>query len=227
AEHATLGRYRFAAAPGPDGAPPELLFTENETNTERLFGAGNPTAHVKDAFHEYLVHGRAAAVNPVGEGTKAAAHYRLEIPAGGKAVLSLRLSAEAARASPPLGDGFAWAFEQRQREADAFYASRLPEAMTAEERNVARQGYAGLLWSKQFFHYAVGDWLEGDPAQPAPPAERRRGRNHAWPHLHNRDVISMPDKWEYPWYAAWDLAFHMIPFPHIDPQFAKEQLLLF
>jgi len=226
AEHDTLGRYRLAAAPGPDGAMPDLLFTENETNAKRLYGASNSTPYVKDALHEYVIHGRSDAVNPAGVGTKMAVHYLLELPAGSKATLCLRLSAEAARPSQPFGSGFGWTLGERLREADAFYASRLPEGMTAEERNVARQGYAGLLWSKQFFHYAVADWLEGDPAQPAPPAERQRGRNHAWPHLHNRDVISMPDKWEYPWYAAWDLAFHMVPLARIDPQFAKEQLVL-
>ena len=226
AQHETLGRFRLAAAPGPGAVQPTFLFTENETNVQRLFGSPNPTPYVKDAFHEYLVHGRADAVNPAEEGTKAAAHYALEIPAGGKAVLRLRLFAEDEAPKQPFGHDFQWVFEQRAREADEFYAGRVA-AGTEEERRVMRQGYAGLLWSKQFFHYVVEDWLQGDPAQPAPPEGRGHGRNHAWPQLHNRDVVSMPDKWEYPWYAAWDLAFHMIPFARIDPQFAKDQLVLF
>jgi hypothetical protein len=227
AEHETLGRFVLQAAPGPDGALPEWLFTENETNAALLFGAENASPFVKDAFHEYVVHGKADAVNPAAEGTKAAALYRLQIPAGGKAVLRLRLRAAAEASADPFGYDFNWTLERRQREADAFYEARTAAALGAEERRVARQAYAGLIWSKQFFHYAVKDWLDGDPAQPAPPAERQGGRNHEWKHLHNRDVISMPDAWEYPWYAAWDLAFHMIPFADIDPFFAKEQLLLF
>ncbi|HSB60111.1 MAG TPA: glucosidase, partial [Vicinamibacteria bacterium] len=227
AEHATLGRFRLAAEPGPGGASPELLFTDNETNTERLYGTPNATAYVKDAFHEYVVRGRREAVNPAREGTKTAAHYRLELPAGGEVTLRLRLSAEGEAPASPFGREFEAAFAGRLREADEFYASRVPEGMTRDERAVCRQGYAGLLWSKQFFHYVVKDWLEGDPAQPKPPDSRYRGRNSDWRHVHNRDVISMPDKWEYPWYAAWDLAFHMIPMAEIDPDFAKEQLVLF
>jgi hypothetical protein len=226
AEHETLGRFVLHAAAGPDGARPEWLFTVNETNAERLFGAANASPCVKDAFHEYVVHGKTEAVNPAGVGTKAAAHYKLTLPAGGKGVLRLRLTANE-QPQDPLGYDFNWIFERRQREADEFYAARTPSALGAEERRVARQAYAGLIWSKQFFHYAVKEWLEGDPAQPAPPAGRGAGRNHEWRHLYNRDVISMPDAWEYPWYAAWDLAFHMIPFAEIDPHFAKEQLLLF
>jgi hypothetical protein len=226
AEHESLGRYRFAAAPGPDGAVPKLLFTENETNTDRLFGSPNASPYVKDAFHDYVVGGREAAVNPGQAGTKAAAHYVLQIPAGEQAVLRLRLFAEEEAPRAAFGHEFQRVFEQRAREADEFYAARLPGG-TEEESRVVRQGYAGLLWSKQFFYYVVKDWLEGDPAHPAPPESRRQGRNGEWTHIHNRDVISMPDKWEYPWYAAWDLAFHMIPFAKIDPHFAKEQLLLF
>jgi hypothetical protein len=209
------------------GAAPELLFTENETNVARLFGAPNATPWVKDAFHEYVVQGRAEAVHPAEVGTKAAVRYRLTIPGGAEAVLRLRLSAEGESSPSAFGPEFEATFLRRRQEADAFYAERSPEALREDERQVVRQGYAGLLWSKQFFHYVVKDWLDGDPAQPAPPAERRGGRNHDWPHLYNRDVISMPDKWEYPWYAAWDLAFHMIAFARIDPQFAKDQLVLF
>jgi len=226
AEHESLGRFRLALGPAPDGRRAELLFTENETNNERLFGAPNASPWAKDAFHEYVVHGRREAVNPGGTGTKAAAHYRLELPPEGTAVLRLRLFAEDESPKAPFGHAFDWVFEGRAREADAFYETRLAH-LGDDERRVARQGYAGLLWSKQFFYYVADEWLKGDPAQPAPPPERARGRNSEWRHVHNRDVISMPDKWEYPWYAAWDLAFHMIPFAQIDPQFAKDQLVLF
>jgi len=226
AVHPELGRYRLEAAPGPDGARPELLFTENESNAERLWGSPNGSRWVKDAFHEYVIGGRADAVNPAGEGTKAAALYRVEIPARGTVVLDLRLSHEDQAPAESFGRGFDEALERRRREADAFYSARLPEEATADERLAARQGWAGLLWSKQFYHYVVKDWLEGDPAQPPPPGSRRSGRNVGWPHLFNRDVISMPDKWEYPWYAAWDLAFHMIPMAEVDPDFAKQQLVL-
>ncbi len=227
AEHETLGRLRLDAAPGPDGAVPELIFTENETNVARLFGAVNQAPYVKDAFHEYVIQGRKDAVNPESVGTKAAALYHVTIPAGGQIALRLRLVDANAAATRPFSEEFDRVFDARQGEADAFYAARMPKGMNEEERRVARQGYAGMLWSKQFYHYVVKDWLEGDPAHPPPPAERKDGRNHEWGHLHNRDVISMPDKWEYPWYAAWDLAFHMIPFAEIDPAFAKEQLVLF
>ncbi len=227
AEHASLGRYRLSVAPGPSGAGPALLFTENETNARRLYGSDGASPYVKDAFHEYVVRGATAAVNPAGVGTKAAALYRLEVPAGGSASVRLRLSSEKDAPADPFGASFERTFDARREETDAFYAERLPATMTDEERRVARQAYAGLLWSKQFYHYVINDWLEGDPAQPPPPDARRRGRNSEWRHLFNRDIISMPDKWEYPWYAAWDLAFHMIPFARIDPHFAKEQILLF
>jgi hypothetical protein len=226
AEHASLGRYTFAAGAageGPDGEHPVLLFTENETNVARLFGGANESPFVKDAFHEYVIHGRHDAVNPEGVGTKAAALYRLSIPAGRQVTVKLRLSA----GDVSLGASFDRIFDERMREAEAFYESRLPKALSSDERSAVRQGYAGLLWSKQFYHYIIRHWIEGDPAQPAPPDGRKSGRNHDWPHLYNRDVISMPDKWEYPWYAAWDLAFHMIPFAKVDPDFAKSQLVLF
>jgi hypothetical protein len=227
AEHASLGRVRLEAGPGPDGRPPELLFTENETNVQRLYGVPGPGPYVTDAFHEYVVHGRADAVNPAAVGTKAAAHYRVEVPAGGSVTLCLRLFAADAAPAPVFGPGFERTFDARRAEADAFYAAHMPAGAAEGERHVMRQGYAGLLWTKQFYHYDVKAWLEGDPSQPPPPPGRRHGRNGDWTHLYNRDVVSMPDKWEYPWYAAWDLAFHMIPFAHIDPHFAKEQLVLF
>jgi hypothetical protein len=222
AAHASLGRYRLVL----DGAP-TLLFTDNETNAARVFGAPNPGPYVKDAFHEYVVRGRAEAVNPDGLGTKAAAHYRLQVPAGGAVTLHMRLTVETETGGPPAGGDVDRIFADRLREADAFYARHIPATLGEGEQAVVRQAYASLLWSKKFFHYVVKDWLEGDPAQPPPAASRRSGRNADWPHLYNRDVISMPDAWEYPWYAAWDLAFHMLPFARIDAQFAKEQLVLF
>src|SRR5262249_1279709 len=153
----------------------------------------------------YVVQGARDAVNPAQEGTKAAAYYRLNIGAGETATVQLRLSDK--QSKRPFAD-FAQVFKARQGEADEFYAGVIPEDVSDDTRNVMRQAFAGMLWSKQFYHYVISDWLKGDPAQPAPPAERRRGRNHEWTHLYNADVISMPDKWEYPWYAAWDLAFH-------------------
>jgi hypothetical protein len=227
ADHQELGRFHLHLAPGPDGALPELLFTENESNQERLWGIPNDTPFVKDAFHRRVVHGEAGATNPARSGTKAAAWYRLEVPAGGSAELRLRLRGEGEPPLAPFGDGFEASFARRVREEEEFYASALPEGLDAEEERTARQGYAGLLHSKQFFHYVVKDWLAGDPAQPAPPPERWQGRNSDWLHLYNRDVISVPDKWEYPWYAAWDLAFHLVAFASIDPHFAREQVLLF
>ncbi|MBM3976639.1 MAG: glucosidase [Planctomycetes bacterium] len=227
AHHESLGAHRLRADYGPDGRLPDWWFTENETNSERLFGIPNATPYVKDAFHERLIGGRAEAVSPARAGTKAAAHYALELDGGASAVLRLRLCSAEVDDERTFGPGFERLFERRIAEADEFYAARIPGGLAPEQRNVARQAYAGLLWSKQFFHYVVSDWLEGDPAQPKPPASRRRGRNSSWRHLHNRDIVSMPDKWEYPWYAAWDLAFHMLPMARIDVDFAKQQLLLF
>jgi len=204
---------------------PQLLFTENETNAERLFGIGSRTKYVKDGINNYVVNGEAGAVNPARTGTKAAAHYKLCIGAGEVATVRLRLSRSEFRETGPFAS-FDTIFSQRQREADEFYATVIPQDLSADAQNVMRQGFAGMLWSKQFYHYVVKDWLEGDPDNPPPPDERKTGRNHDWPHLYNADVISMPDKWEYPWYAAWDLAFHCIPIALVDPDFAKEQLLL-
>jgi hypothetical protein len=226
AEQDSLGRFRFTADSGPGGRFPGFLFTENETNAAKLFGSPDGARYAKDAFHEYVVHGRRDAVNPENTGTKACAPYRLEVPPGADITLRFRLSAEDEAPAEPFGGEFEGVFADRIREADDYYSALLPGHLSGEERRIARQAYAGLLWTKQFYHFSVKDWLEGDPAQPAPPASRRVGRNRDWTHLYNRDVISMPDKWEYPWYAAWDLAFHMIPFAEVDPFFAKEQLLL-
>jgi hypothetical protein len=217
AEHASLGKYRLEA---PGAA--QFLFTENETNTERLFGVKNGTPFVKDAFHTCLIEGRTDAVNPASEGTKAAALYRADLDPGATATIHLRLAPDG---TPPAADADQ-VFAQRQAEADEFYATCLGKGYTDESRRIARQACAGLMWNKQFFFYSVTQWLEGDPTQPAPPAGRDQGRNHDWNSLYNRDVISMPDNWEYPWYAAWDLAFHMIPLSKLDPEFAKEQLIL-
>src|ERR671919_130972 len=220
AEHGTLGR-RWLHCEG----EPDLLLTDNESNLTRLWGVANASPYVKDGINDYLVEGRKDAVNPEGAGTKAAAHYRLVVPAGRTAVVRLRLTDAGPEAA--FGREFEAVFARRIREADEFYARVIPATLSEDARSVARQAFAGLLWSKQFYHYDVRRWLEGDPAGPPPPAERRGGRNHQWEHLYNDDVISMPDKWEYPWYAAWDLAFHVIPLALIDPDFAKNQLVLF
>jgi hypothetical protein len=225
--HATLGQSCFRVAPGPDGRLPAFLFTDNETNTQKLFGVAPLQPYVKDAFHRHVIGGEKEAVNPKKVGTKVAAHYVLELAPGRSEVLRLRLSSAADAPALAFGAAFDRMFAQRIREADEFYAARLPGKATEEECAIARQAYAGLLWSRQFYHYVVRDWLDGDPEQPPPPESRAGGRNHDWPHLFNRDVVSMPDKWEYPWYAAWDLAFHMLPFAHVDPNFAKEQIVLF
>ncbi len=207
---------------------PELLFTENETNAARLFGAENPTPFVKDGVGERVVHGRLDAVNPAERGTKAAAWYRIEIAGGATETLRLRLTdRDLGRAREDLwGAGFDATLAAREREADEFYAGVIPNELSPDAKSVMRQAFAGLLWSKQFYHYVVRDWLDGDAAQPKPPAARKRGRNAEWSQIHNADVISMPDKWEYPWYAAWDLAFHCVPLALVDPEFAKEQLTL-
>jgi len=228
AEHQELESFLFAAEPVAGQPEPQWLFTENETNTRRLYNVDQYTPHVKDAFHECVVHGNQAAVNPDHIGTKAAAWYQLTIPAGGEIVLRLRLAGEKEAPTPMFGPGFAQTFAAREKEMKEFYEAvdRPTGSLDEPHRQILRQGAAGMLWSKQFYHYSVRDWLAGDPTEPAPPAARKEGRNHNWPHLFNRDIISMPDTWEYPWYASWDLAFHMIPFSRLDPQFAKEQLLL-
>jgi hypothetical protein len=207
---------------------PELLFTENETNARRLFQDAGGGRYVKDSINDYLIHGDAGAVNPARIGTKAAAHYRLTVPAGGSAVVRLRFTdaLPKAFANVPIGRDFDDLIATRQKEADEFYATIIPADLSDDSSRVMRQGLAGLLWSKQYYHYVVRDWLNGDPGQPPPPPERRKGRNHEWTELYNSDVISMPDKWEYPWYAAWDLAFHCVALAIIDPDFAKDQLTL-
>ncbi len=204
---------------------PELLYTENETNFERLYGGANRTPWVKDGFHEFVVRGNAGAVNPALTGTKATAHYNFEVGPGSSAVVRLRLS-DRAPAADAIGDGFDATFDQRRAEADEFFGRRVGVCRSRDSCEVQHQAFAGMLWGKQFYHYDVRTWLKGDPAGPPPPQDRRWGRNRDWTHLYNADLISMPDKWEYPWYASWDLAFHCIPLALIDPDFAKEQLIL-
>jgi hypothetical protein len=204
------------------------LFTENETNTERLWNVPNSSPHVKDAIHRFVINGETGAVNAENRGTKAAIRYSLNLPAGKEASIKLRLVRQDAPVSPAkmLGAEFDRTFKLRKAEAQEFYDAIIPEDVDADTRNVTRQAFAGLLWSKQYYNYVVRDWLQGDPNQPTPPPERNNGRNSAWGHLYNADVISMPDKWEYPWYAAWDLAFHCVSLALVDPEFAKEQLAL-
>jgi hypothetical protein len=216
-DHFMLGHRRLYC----EGTP-ELLFTENESNSERLFNSANASPYVKDAFNEYLIHGKHDAVNPAAEGTKAAAHYERTIAPGESVTIRLRLTDR----EKAFGKEFDRTFSNRVQEADEFYQTVIPPDLSFDARNVMRQAFAGMLWSKQFYHYVVKQWLDGDSNTPAPPSERKQGRNHQWPHLFNADVISMPDKWEYPWYAAWDLAFHCIPLALVDPEFAKEQLVL-
>ncbi len=203
---------------------PELLFTENETNYSRLFGVENPGPYVKDGFNDYLVEGDRNAVNPARTGTKAAGLYFVHLEPGES--WSTRLRFTPASESSAIDSDFDAILARRQCEADEFYATVIPGDISADAQNVMRQAFAGMLWSKQFYHYVVKEWIEGDPGHPPPHPARRHGRNHDWTHLYNADVISMPDKWEYPWYAAWDLAFHCLPLALVDPEFAKEQLML-
>ena len=226
--HEALGEFSFAADATPQS--PTWLFTENVTNTERLYGAPNSGPHVKDAFHAHVVEGKTNAVSPDGIGTKTAAWYEVRLQPHASQEIRLRLTAHDEKSWTPataFGPEFEHLFVTRRGEADEFYRSKQRQELSSEAARIERQAFAGLLWSKQFYHYVVKQWLKGDEGQPTPPESRRFGRNRDWPHLFNRDVISMPDKWEYPWYAAWDLAFHMIPFAQIDGEFAKQQLLLF
>jgi len=234
AEHPDLGEYWLVAEDASD-----LLFCENETNTRRLFGQEAAQGFFKDAFHECIVGGNRKATNPNRTGTKAGALYRLSIGPGRSGTVKLRLLKKtnewaAQGASKPNQNGgaknafvgFNEMFEVRRREADEFYAELQQDIADPDSRSVQRQALAGMIWSKQYFYYDVSEWLKGDPGQFPPPVERKWSRNREWTHLNNADILSMPDKWEYPWYAAWDLAFHCIPLALVDPEFAKSQLLL-
>ncbi len=229
AEHPDLGRYQLSF----DGSP-GLMFSENETNPRIHAGQPNPEGFFKDAFHEAIVHQRTDALNPGQTGTKAAAHYRFEVPCLRSVSVRLRLrkvgDTESGRVSDflvpsPEGSQFDDIIALRLREADEFYGHLQSGIADADQRQIQRQAFAGMIWSKQFYRFDVRKWLAGDPAQPAPPRERKTGRNADWGHLNNADIISMPDKWEYPWYASWDLAFHCIPLAVMDPEFAKNQLV--
>jgi hypothetical protein len=219
ASHAQLGEFRICF----ENAG-RLLFCENETNFARLFGLGAAHSYFKDAFHDYVVHNRADAVNPGGEGTKVAGLYVRELPARGTTTVRVRLSA--AEQGSSGFTGFDDIFARRIAESDAFYGARQRGIADEDMRRIQRQAFAGMLWSKQFYDFHVQNWLDGDPAQPPPPASRKNGRNRGWRHLVASDIIAMPDKWEYPWFAAWDLAFHCVTLSLIDPDFAKDQLLL-
>jgi hypothetical protein len=205
---------------------PTPLFTDNESNLNRLYGRDNVTPYTKDAFHRYIVNGEAAAVNPNHMGTKAAFLCNTMVPARGSVELRLRLVSSFAPQKETFGDDFDEVFAKRKAECEEFYTSLLPAQSSGEQKTILTQSYAGLLWTKQFYYYSVKEWLEGDPTQPTPSESRKKQKNHEWGHLYNRDIISVPDKWEYPWYAAWDLAFHMVTFARIDPSFAKQQLIL-
>lgn len=218
ARHGTLGNYRIAT----DGNP-KWLFCENETNVRRLYGQADHAGYFKDGINDQVVQGDQSAVNPAQTGTKAAAHFQVVIPAGSSWSSVLRLAPDGEKGS--INEVGA-VIDRRKSEADAFYADLQSQISEPDARLVQRQAFAGMIWNKQFYYLDIPQWLKGDPTQPAPPAARRYGRNHDWQHLNNADVISMPDKWEYPWYAAWDLAFHCIPFAMIDPEFAKHQLVL-
>jgi hypothetical protein len=208
-----------------EGAP-NLWFTENETNNQRLFDSENSSPYVKDGINDFIIHGVKGAVNPNDHGTKAAAHYEFVVPPGQSVETRLRLSPAAPADSGILNGDFDAQIARRRNEADDFYRNIVPQNIAADRQNVMRQALGGLLWSKQFYSYDLNRWIQGDPAGPQPPQQRLEGRNKDWHHLYNSDVISMPDKWEYPWYAAWDLAFHCIALALVDANFAKEQLLL-
>ena len=216
ASHHLLGEYTLLC----EGAK-ELLFTENESNNEKLWGNPNASPYVKDAFHRYVISGETDAVNPAKKGTKAAAHYVLDVPAGGSKVVRLRLSTK-----PMSFDDFDKVFDARLADANEFYDRITPTNLNADERRVHRQALAGMMWSKQYYYFDLDRWLSEHDAHPLLGSGQGKSRNAEWFHMLNSDVISMPDKWEYPWYAAWDLAFHTISLSLVDFDFAKDQLLL-
>jgi hypothetical protein len=227
--HPSLGELELLASPGPgpDGTSPTLLFCDNETNTQRLYGVAAATPYPKDGINDHVLSG-AATINPARRGTKCAAWYQLAVAPGATVELRLRLrpAGSGPDAAAALGADFDRVVATRRAEADEFYADLTPPAASPDEAMVMRQAFAGMLWSKQLFYYNVAQWLDGDPGQPAPPASRLTSRNTRWRSFDAFDVMSMPDKWEYPWFASWDLAFHCVALAHVDPAFAKNQLLL-
>ncbi|MEV4510360.1 glucosidase [Dactylosporangium sp. NPDC049525] len=222
-EHEGLGPMVLQAAAGPDGTMPRQVYCENETNAQRLYGVPSGTPFPKDGINDHVVHG-ADTVNPAQEGTKAAFWYQVTVQPGETVALSLRLAPSTNRAA--FGPGFDKVLKQRRTEADAFYADLTPPGTSDEDAMIMRQGFAGMIWGKQFYNYDVAKWLNGDPGQPPPPPGRQQGRNAGWRHLDASDIMSMPDPWEYPWFAAWDSAFHAVALAHLDPAFAKYQLVL-
>src|SRR5262249_55186275 len=221
ASHHVIGDYILFCDSADD-----LLFTENESNAARLWGIPNSSSFVKDSIDECIVNSATHAVNAAGSGTKAAAHYKFNVAPNETVSIRLRLTRDVNKASSEAFANFDVMFKLRRAEADQFYSEVAPKVLSEEQRAIQRQAFAGLLWNKQFYHYIVDQWLDGDPGQPPPPEERLQGRNARWRHIYNDRVISMPDKWEFPWYASWDLAFHCIPLALIDFQFAKTQLEL-
>jgi hypothetical protein len=217
-QHRVLGEYVLHT----EGTA-AFLFSENETNVRRLYGMHEASGYFKDAFHEFLINGNTNAVNPAQKGTKCAVHFPLTVTAGSEVKVRLRFAS--GLKTPPFAD-FDEVLECRRRDAEEFYVDLQRDLRDEDEKSVQRQALAGMIWSKQYFYYDVREWLKGDPAQPPPPPGRKYGRNQEWTHLNNADVVSMPDKWEYPWYAAWDLAFHTISLALVDSEFAKQQLLL-
>lgn len=222
ANHPSLGTFQFAWKQEAD----EVLLTQNETNTRKLFGTNQTSELVKDAFHRHIVEAPVDALTQTASGTKGAPHFTTVVEPQQTQVYQLRLTIIDEAKEAPFGREFDNLFSQRRQEADQHFATLIPASLPADDQNIARQAYAGLLWTKQFYHYVVRHWRDGDPVGPPPPEERLKGRNLGWNHFYARDIISMPDKWEYPWFAAWDLAFHMIPFARIDPKFSKSQLTL-
>ena len=222
-DHPRFGELAWEVDEAPDGSAPTLLFCENETNTARLFGATDGPQYPKDGINDHVVSG-ASSVNPALVGSKCAAWYRLSVAPGETQIVRVRLRAPSS--SEPFGTQFGKVLDKRLAEADDFYSEVIPADVGDDERLVARQAFAGMIWGKQFYCYDVQRWLDGDPTQPPPPPERRHGRNAGWRHLDARDILSMPDPWEYPWFAAWDLAFHTVALAHVDPAFAKYQLLV-
>ncbi len=224
-EHHSLGKTVLLAE-----SAENVLFTGNDTNLQRVFGAPNSTPFQKDGIGRALIHGETGAVNPAQTGTKAAVHYRRILAPGETWTVKLRLTNAPATnddlGGSTLGEKFDQVFAQRQSEADEFYLALAPASLDDDARSVQRQAFAGMLWNKQFYNYEVGRWLDGDPGEPTPPPQRKRGRNQDWRHLFNDDILSLPDTWEFPWFASWDLAFHTLPLALLDPEFAKRQLML-